>query len=182
MRKIIIILSVLLICLFAFSSCGATATFQDDSESVVLNDADSEDGIFFDDVLRIWEKDGIKISFTLADGWLWREAEENSTNAPGIEIYKKTNSSDGEDAEWGEYFEVRYYKDGFGVCGTGLTTEDIVLDDGNTAHVGYYEGVGAWSHVSFSYEIPSFAAVNFGLVGNDAEEALAIIRTMTFSN
>ena len=45
----------------------------------------------------------------------------------------------------------------FGVCGTGRTSEQINLDNGTKATIGYYDGSDIWQDISF-YETNEYIA------------------------
>lgn len=70
---------------------------------------------------------------------------------------------------------IGFFNGPFGVCGTGLAEESKTLSDGTEVRVGYYDGSPNWSFVSFRAANETLAAINDGLVGQDAEDALALI-------
>lgn len=75
---------------------------------------------------------------------------------------------------------IGFFNGPFGVCGTGLAEESKTLSDGTEVYVGYYDGNPNWSFVSFRAANETLAAINDGLVGQDAEQALNIILSLTY--
>ena len=69
------------------------------------------------------------------------------------------------------------YKNLFGVCGTGLETKEITLDDGNIASVGYYDGNERWTFINLGDNI---VIQNDGLTVETSNEALSMIKTMKY--
>ena len=43
-----------------------------------------------------------------------------------------------------------YYYDSFGVCGTGLETQDVTFADGKSGWMGIYDGNAYWNFISFN--------------------------------
>ncbi|MBQ7688952.1 MAG: hypothetical protein IJT27_07015 [Clostridia bacterium] len=72
------------------------------------------------------------------------------------------------------------YSDFFGVCGTELRTEELTLNDGSNASVGYYDGKTDWDYVWFKDAPQAYSAVNHGLSGDKLQQALKILRTAVF--
>ena len=55
-----------------------------------------------------------------------------------------------------------------GVCGTGRTSKNIILNNGEEATVGYYDGNKNWADISF-YDInKNIAVINYGLIDENA--------------
>ena len=95
--------------------------------------------------------------------------EENDFYKYALKLYKNNEE---------QYAMLYFYNNKFGVCGTGRTEKDIILNNGNKATVGYYDGSKNWSDISF-YETHQYIAVlNYGLVDNDAEEVIEFIKTI----
>ncbi len=55
-------------------------------------------------------------------------------------------------------FQLLYYPDVFGVCGTGLTQKDAELSGGKKVKVGYYDDSPVWSFIVFE-DVPGSYAV-----------------------
>ena len=88
--------------------------------------------------------DGITLTLEIPKDWNYEELSRNTENdfyKYGLKIYK--NSED-------KYAVLYYYKEMFGVCGTGRTSEQINLNNGNKATIGYYDGKNTWEDISFN--------------------------------
>ncbi|MBQ8299055.1 MAG: hypothetical protein IJX99_04180 [Clostridia bacterium] len=69
------------------------------------------------------------------------------------------------------------YKDRFGVCGTELEIKDIVLEDGNIASAGFYDGKDVWTFINFGNDL---VMQNGNLTEEEAKDALSMIKTIKF--
>ena len=111
--------------------------------------------------------DNITLELSILKNWHYEEMTlEDSKFA--LKLYK--NSQD-------KYATLNFYNNSFTVCGTGRTTEEITLNNGILATIGYY-GEPIWSDISF-YELnPNIAFINNGLEKEDTEEFLEIVKTL----
>ena len=111
--------------------------------------------------------DNTIIELSILKNWHYEEMTfEDSKFA--LKLYK--NSQD-------KYATLNLYNNSFSVCGTGRTIEEITLNNGITATIGYY-GEPIWSDISF-YELnPNIAFINNGLGKEDTKEFLEIVRTL----
>ena len=111
--------------------------------------------------------DNTTIELSILKNWHYEEMTlEDSKFA--LKLYK--NSQD-------KYATLNFYNNSFTVCGTGRTTEEITLNNGILATIGYY-GEPIWSDISF-YELnPNIAFINNGLEKEDTEEFLEIVKTL----
>ena len=118
------------------------------------------------------ELDDIVIKFNLPNEWNYEEINdsENQNAKFELKLYKDSKAKSA---------SLFYYKDMFGVCGTGLTSKKLSLDSQMEANVGYYDGSNIWTFVSFYNSNPNIAFWNYGLDENDANELLGIIKTIT---
>lgn len=73
-----------------------------------------------------------------------------------------------------------FYNNQFGVCGTGRTTEKLILNNSQEAIIGYYDNSKVLHDISFSIN-KNIALVNNGLNYDDAEELLEIIKTVNIT-
>ena len=79
-----------------------------------------------------------------------------------------------------KYVTLNFYNNPFTVCGTGRTTQEITLNNGIIATIGYYDK--QWSDISF-YELnPNIAFINNGLEEEYTEEFLEIVKTLNIEN
>lgn len=86
------------------------------------------------------QAEGVSISVPIIGGWEYAIAEgDGESHGFGVDI-----RPEGEDG----WVQLRYYKL-FGVCGTGLKSEDITLGNGMSGHIGTYDGKSLWDFMSF---------------------------------
>lgn len=79
-----------------------------------------------------------------------------------------------------ENVTLYYYSNIFGVCGTGLRSEKFLINSGIEAEVGYYDQSDDWSFIAFHHIDRKLAAINNGLTGLEAENALEILKTLKY--
>ena len=65
----------------------------------------------------------------------------------------------------------------FGVCGTGRTSKQIDLNNGNKATIGYYDGKDIWQDISFFETNKYIAIINYGLDKSESEEVIDFVKT-----
>lgn len=119
--------------------------------------------------------DSITLSLTLPDNWKYEELERNPENdfyKYALKIYK-----DNED----KYAVLYYYQQMFGVCGTGRTSEQIELENGIKATIGYYYGKDIWEDISFYETNKSIAIINYGLDKEETEEVINFVKTISIT-
>ncbi len=110
--------------------------------------------------------DNITLELSILKNWHYEEMTlEDSKFA--LKLYKDSQD---------KYATLNFYNNSFTVCGTGRTTEEITLNNGILATIGYY-GEPIWSDISF-YELnPNIAFINNSLEKEDTEEFLEIVKT-----
>lgn len=74
-----------------------------------------------------------------------------------------------------------FYNNQFGVCGTGRTSENIILNNGEQAFIGYYDGNKNWSDISFYNMNKNIAIMNHGLIDEDADVVIQLIKTINIT-
>ncbi len=120
--------------------------------------------------------DSTRIELNIPNDWNYKEVakdEENDFYKYGLKLYKNDEN---------QYAILYFYNNIFGVCGTGRTSENITLNNGNEATIGYYDGSKNWSDISF-YMINEYIAVlNNGLIDNEAQEVIEFIKTINIIN
>ena len=63
----------------------------------------------------------------------------------------------------------------------GRTSKNIILNNGEEATVGYYDGNKNWADISF-YDInKNIAVINYGLIDENADEAIQFIKTINIT-
>lgn len=118
-----------------------------------------------------------EISVNLSEKWTYEEAPVDSNKLMcglyGL-ILKPEGVSDGQ-------IELLYI-DSFGVCGTGLSEEEITLA-GHTVHVGTYDDNEHWDFITFRNDKPQIVAQHTDCSSWTDEmwdEALSILDTVKF--
>lgn len=115
----------------------------------------------------------VNLELNIPNEWKYKEeAIENDTYEYALKLYKNSEE---------QYAMIYYYKNQFGVCGTGRTSKTITLNNGNEATIGYYDGNKNWSDISFFSINKNIAVVNNGLAYDGAEELLEIIKTVNIT-
>lgn len=116
----------------------------------------------------------IKIELSIPKKWNYEELakdEENDTYKYALKLYKENSN---------QYAVIYFYNNQFGVCGTGRTSENIILNNGKEAAIGYYDGNSNWSDISF-YDNKNIAVINHNLTNKDAKEAIEFIKTINLT-
>ena len=104
--------------------------------------------------------------------WKYKEVQKNEDESSyeyALKLYKNIEE---------QYAMLYIYNNQFGVCGTGRTSKNITLNNGNEATVGYYDGNKNWSDISFYSMNKNMAVINYGLIDNDAEEVIEFLRIL----
>ncbi len=120
--------------------------------------------------------DNVKLEINIPNDWKYEEIvrdEDNDFYKYALKFYK-TNEE--------EYAILYFYHDLFGVCGTERTSENIILDNGENAIIGYYDGNENWSDISFYSLNQNIAVINYGLIGSEANEVIEFIKTININN
>ncbi len=121
----------------------------------------------------IYHQSGDYIAITLPEEWNYEIMTESSEQYEyGIKFYLAN------DAE--KYAALYSYKTFFGVCGTGLECKDLVANDGTSISVGYYGN--DWSFMTFGYKDKEIVAMNHGLEGETAKQAIEILKTIEYKD
>ena len=118
--------------------------------------------------------DDIKLELDIPNDWKYKELPKNEGNdffKYALKLYKNNNE---------QYAMLYFYNSQFGVCGTGRTTEKLILNNSQEAIIGYYDNSKVLQDVSFNIN-KNIALVNNGLNYNDAEELLEIIKTVNIA-
>ena len=118
--------------------------------------------------------DDIKLELDIPNEWKYKELPQNEGNdffKYALKLYKNNNE---------QYAMLYFYNSQFGVCGTGRTTEKLILNNSQEAIIGYYDNSKVLQDVSFNIN-KNIALVNNGLNYNDAEELIEIIKTVNIT-
>ena len=114
--------------------------------------------------------DNIKIELNIPNEWKYEELQrdkENDFYKYALKLYK--NNVD-------QYAILYFYNNPFGVCGTGRTTENMILNNGKQASIGYYDGNKNWSDISFYSINKNVAIINYGLIDDDANAVIQYVK------
>ena len=121
------------------------------------------------------EIDNIKLELNIPNSWNYEETiqnEENDFYKYALKLYKNNEN---------QYAMLYLYNDPFGVCGTGRTSKNIILNNGKEATVGYYGENKNWADISFYDTNKNIAVMNYGLIDEDADEAIQFIKTLNIT-
>ena len=121
------------------------------------------------------EIDNIKLELNIPNEWNYEEISQNEENnfyKYALKLYKNNEN---------QYAMLYLYNDPFGVCGTGRTSKNIILNNGKEATVGYYDGNKNWADISFYNTNKNIAVMNYGLIDEDADEVIQFIKTINIT-
>ena len=121
------------------------------------------------------EIDNIKLELNIPNEWNYEEISQNEENnfyKYALKLYKNNEN---------QYAMLYFYNDPFGVCGTGRTSKNIILNNGKEATVGYYGENKNWADISFYDTNKNIAVMNYGLIDEDADEAIQFIKTLNIT-
>ncbi len=116
--------------------------------------------------------DHMKLEFNLPNDWNYQEMQEEKANDSykyALKLYKNSEE---------QYATLYISNNPFGVCGTGRITEDLILENGEKATIGYYSGNKNWSDISFHYVNQYVAVINHNLIDEEATEAMDFIKNI----
>lgn len=109
--------------------------------------------------------ENITLEMYIPVGWKYEEISLEDNYKFALKIYKWPE----------EYFVLYYYNEPFGFGGTGRNMEELNLNNGKVAKIGYYDGGKIWNDISF-YDInPNIAFINSG---TEDSEVFSFIKTI----
>ena len=117
--------------------------------------------------------DGVTLMLEIPKEWKYEELSRNTENdfyKYALKIYKTQED---------KYAVLYFYHQMFGVCGTGRTSEQINLDNGTIATIGYYDGSNIWQDISFFETNKYVAIINYGLDKSESEEVVDFVKTIS---
>lgn len=111
------------------------------------------------------------IELDIMNGWNYKEiqAAENDDYIYALKLFKSNEE---------QCAILYFYKENFGVCGSERTFQNITLNNGKQAVVGYYENSDEWIDISFAEMNHNIAIINRNLQKNDNDEIIKIIKTI----
>ena len=119
--------------------------------------------------------DNFKLELDIPSEWKYEEMpknEENNFYKYALKLYKSNEN---------QYAMLYFYNNQFNVCGTGRTSENITLNNGKQATIGYYYGNKNWSDISFHNINKNIAVMNYGLTNDDADVVIEFIKTINIT-
>lgn len=119
--------------------------------------------------------DNIKIELNIPNEWKCEEIQKNKENdfyKYALKLYKNNEN---------QYAMLYFYNNQFGVCGTGRTADNITLNNGQQATIGYYDGNRNWSDISFYNMNKYMAVLNYGLIDSESDEVIEFIKTINIT-
>lgn len=116
--------------------------------------------------------DNISIQLIVPINWKYEEFSQNTEN----DFYKYALKIYEDDEN--RYAVLYYFRQPFAVCGTGRTSKEIILNNGNKAIVGYYDDNNMWQDISFFESNEHIAILNDKLNQEESEEFLDFIKTI----
>ena len=121
--------------------------------------------------------DNVKLELNIPNEWNYKEIarnEENDFYKYALKLYKNNEN---------QFVTLYIDNTPFSVCGTGITTKSIILNNGQKANIGYFdENIRWWYYISF-HKNPNIVVLNDSdLTNEDAEEVIEIIKTINITN
>ncbi len=98
------------------------------------------------------------IEMNIPNEWHYEELPLEENYKFALKINKNGNN---------DYFVLYYLNNPFGVCGTGRNVQELKLDNGKIAKIGYYNTSKTWSDISFQDDNPNIVLENNGTEDND---------------
>jgi hypothetical protein len=121
------------------------------------------------------EIDNIKIELNIPNEWKYEEMQKDKENdfyKYALKLYKDNVN---------QYAILYFYNNPFGVCGTGRISKNIILNNGEQASIGYYDGNKNWSDISFYNLNKNVAIINNGLIDDDAEAVIQYVKSINIT-
>ncbi len=173
MKKVLLNTLICITILLSITGCKATKNENNgDIENNTKNEIikGNENNINYSKTI-----DNIKIDLNIPSDWKYEEIEtdlEDDFYKFALKLYKNNEN---------QYAMLYVYNNPFSVCGTGRKTEDIVLNNGENANVGYYDNSKYWSDISFFSINENIAVINNNLKDNEADEVINFIKTLNIT-
>ncbi len=116
--------------------------------------------------------ENVTIEINIPNEWKYEELpkdEENDFYKYALKLYK---------SQANQYAILYFDHEQAYFCGTLRKNENIILDNGLQAVVGYYEKHIEWNDISFFDVNPNIIFINYGLKGDEALEVLDFVKTI----
>ena len=119
----------------------------------------------------------VDLALTLPEGWQWESVQDKSAKTEGIRFWKTDDST--------VKFLLQCWTRGYGLCGTGLVSEELTLSNGQQVWQHTYEQDAFWVNLYFSDVPGDYVLEPDGEMSETTwnacrEELLAILATAQF--
>ena len=120
----------------------------------------------------------VDITMTIPEGWQWESVQDKSMNTEGIRFRKTDDKA--------VSFELLCWRNGYGICGTGVTSEELTLSGGQMVWQHTEENNGnLWLNLSFEKTPGDYVCAPVGTLTKETwdscrDEVLAILGTAQF--
>lgn len=120
----------------------------------------------------------VDMALTIPEGWQWESVQDKSMNTEGIRFRKTDDKA--------VSFELLCWRNGYGICGTGVTSEEITLSGGQKLWQHTEENDGSlWLNLYFESTPGDYVCAPTGTMTKETwdscrDEVLAILNTAQF--
>ena len=120
----------------------------------------------------------VDMALTIPEGWQWESVQDKELSAEGIRFRKTDDKA--------VSFELLCWRNGYGICGTGVTSEELTLSGGQMVWQHTEENNGnLWLNLSFEKTPGDYVCAPVGTLtketwDNCRDEVLAILGTAQF--
>ncbi len=176
-KKVLVVLLCILLVVIAVTVGIVFRKNESSSQNVIKNyDPSPTDNSSIKQVpskLAKYSSDNESLSLEIPSNWDFEVLNEDENNNYGIKFYPENETN---------YAVLYNKKEKFGVCGTGLETKSLSTINNINAEIGYFDGNPDWNYVTFEKANTNLVAYNKGLTGENAKEAIEILKTMIYTN
>ena len=120
----------------------------------------------------------VDIALTIPEGWQWESVQDKSMGTEGIRFRKTDDKA--------VSFELLCWRNGYGICGTGVTSEELTLSGGQKLWQHTEENDGSlWLNLYFEHTPGDYVCAPTGTMTKETwdscrDEVLAILNTAQF--
>ena len=120
----------------------------------------------------------VDMALTIPEGWQWESVQDRSMNTEGIRFRKTDDKA--------VSFELLCWRNGYGICGTGVTSKELTLSGGQKVWQHTEENDGSlWLNLYFESVPGDYVCAPTGTMTKETwdscrDEVLAILNTAQF--
>ena len=120
----------------------------------------------------------VDMALTIPEGWQWESVQDKSMSTEGIRFRKTGDKA--------VSFELLCWRNGYGICGTGVTSEELTLSGGQKVWQHTEENDGSlWLNLYFENTPGDYVCAPTGTMTKETwdscrDEVLAILNTAQF--